>query len=119
MMNIMMTLMTQFNNKDHDRHHVFDTISGTLLIMERLTIAFLFFVAVIYTYTHSRYRIKQYLKTFSILGGFYICGMPIVVLLANQYIPQSQRNEFVFIFVETLKSICNISLTYMVSSSKS
>ena len=99
MMNIMMTLLTQLDNKEHDRHHVFDTASGTLLIIERFTIALVFFVGVIVTYVRSRYRIKQYLKKFSILGGLYICGMPIIVLWANAYIPQSQRNEFVFIVV--------------------
>ena len=118
-MNIMMTLLTQLNNKDHDRHHVFDTISGTLLMMERLTLAFLFFVGIVITYTQSRYRIKQYLKSFSVLGGLYICSMPLVVVFANYYIQPASRNEFVFIVVESLKSLCNILLTYMVSSSKS
>ena len=33
MMNIMMTLLTQFNNKNHDRYHVFDTVAGNLLII--------------------------------------------------------------------------------------
>ena len=33
LMNIMMTLLTQLGNNNHDRHHIFDTASGTLLII--------------------------------------------------------------------------------------
>lgn len=119
MMNIMTTLLTQLSNNDHDRHHVFDTAAGSVLIIERIVIGCIFFIGVLITYSKSRHRIKKYLIKFSIFGSIYICSVPIIILIANSYVPQSQRNEFVFIVVEGVKSLCNISLTYMVSSSKS
>ena len=33
LMNIVMTVLTQLGNNHHDRHHIFDTASGTLLIL--------------------------------------------------------------------------------------
>jgi hypothetical protein len=41
------------------------------------------------------------------------------VLLANRVISAKDRNEFVFVGVELTKTVCNVWLMFMVSSSKS
>ena len=59
----------------------------------------MFLVASGMTYSGARYRVKQYLKVFVPLAALYICGMPIIVLLANTTMDAKNRNEFVFILV--------------------
>ena len=92
MINIMTTLLTQIANNAHDMHHTFDAVAGTILIITRLVTALGFLVAVAWTYTNSRYRVKQFLCKFGPMGFCYICALPFIVFVANSLIEAKDRN---------------------------
>jgi hypothetical protein len=91
--NIILTLMTQVSNSNHDIHHTFDVTSGTVLIIVRLLIGVLFLLSTIKTYNESsRYRVRNFLKKFMIYGILYIYSMPVIVWMANGLIMRRERN---------------------------
>lgn len=100
-------------------HHTFDAPTGYALIFIRLSISAAFLISIFATHQHSRYRVRQFLRRFGFFGFLYLCSMPLVVYIANSIVPAPKRSEFVFISVEALKTVCNICLMYMVSSSRS
>lgn len=53
-----------------------------------------------------------------VLGGFYILSVPLIMLLV-EYIPASERKEWVFILIELGKIFINFLLAYMISYKKS
>lgn len=118
-LNVVLTLMTQLSNREHDMHHTFDAYSGSLLVWLRFVVGFGFFISLVITYQESRYKIRQFLIKFGILGFAFIFAMPTLVYVANSYLAAKDRNEFVFISVEAIKSICNILLIRMLASSQS
>jgi len=83
----------------HDRHHVFDNVGGTILIILRCIIILIFIWGCIRTYKQVRHNLKKFMVRFSILGFIYIASMPTIVGLANYMIPAKDRHEFVFITV--------------------
>jgi hypothetical protein len=117
--NIILTLMTQMANSAHDAHHTFDAPAGTLLIMTRLVVGVVFAISTLITYGQSRLKVRLFLKRFGVLGFSYICAIPMIVLVANRVVPVKDRSEFVFVGVEVTKTVCNVWLMYMVSSSRS
>ena len=118
-LNIITTVLTKLNHKSHDRHHIFDSIPGMLLIYFRIVLLLVFIVAVIMTYRSSRHRVKEFIVKFALFGGFYIAALPTIVIWANNNISDKNQNEFVFVTVETVKTICNIALTYNISFKRS
>lgn len=84
--------MTQLNNTSHDMHHTFDASTGSAIVLLRIIVGFGFILSLVYTYQHSRYRIRQFLKIFGLLGFLYICSMPIVIWIANRFISNKDRN---------------------------
>ena len=84
---------------EHDRHHVFDSIGGSILTGYRLVIGLVFIGGCICTYRNVRVNLKKFLLKFGILGWLYIISMPLVVLIANFNIHPQNRNEFVFICI--------------------
>lgn len=103
----------------HDRHHVFDNVGGTILIVFRLLLALVFIAGCIYTYRQVRHALKQFLVKFAILGFLYVASMPIIVILANYLIEPRNRHEFVFITVEVFKFATNLILAYEINSKTS
>ena len=81
---------------EHDRHHVFDSIGGNILIGYRIVIGVVFVVACLFTFRKVRINLKRFMTKFGLLGLIYIGSMPVVVLLANWKIEAKNRNEFVF-----------------------
>lgn len=84
--------MTQLSNSSHDMHHTFDAPAGWGLIVVRLIVGLGFLVSIFVTYQESRFRVREFLKKFGLLGFLYICSMPLVVLVANWMVPARQRN---------------------------
>lgn len=109
--NIILTMITKLGH-EHDRHHVFDSIGGTILTGYRLLISVVFIGGCIYTFRSVRINLKKFLCKFGVLGCLYIASMPLVVLAANYSIHPQNRNEFVFICIEIIKFTTNMILTY-------
>ncbi len=84
---------------EHDRHHLFDSVGGNILVGFRLFLALVFAGGCVYTYRNVRISLKQFLCKFSVLGFFYIASMPLVVILANYQVAARNRHEFVFICI--------------------
>ena len=97
---------------EHDRHHVFDSVGGSILTGYRIIISLVFIGACIYTYRKVRNSLKKFLLKFAVLGLLYIASMPLIVLFANATINPQNRNEFVFICIEIIKFGTNMILTY-------
>jgi len=73
-------------------HHTFDAYSGSLLVWLRFIVGFGFLISIIITYQESRYKIRQFLIKFAILGSAFIFAMPTLVYIANSYLPAKDRN---------------------------
>ena len=91
-MNIILTLMTQISNSSHDMHHTFDAYTGSILIIVRLVLSIGFLISVLVTIKNSRYRKRQFMKIFGLLGIMYILSMPLIVSIANSSISTRHRN---------------------------
>lgn len=72
--------------------HTYDAPTGSILIIIRLILGLAFLISTAVTICSSRYRIRQFLKKFSILGLGYICAMPIIVFIADRYISVKERS---------------------------
>ena len=72
-------------------HHTFDASAGMVLLIERIIVSIVFLVAVIYTSTQSRLRVRKFLFYFGILGCLYMCSTPLVVGVA-EFISRKDRN---------------------------
>lgn len=90
-MNIVLSLVAQFYNTAQDMHHTFDAPAGFILICIRVLVGLSFLVSVLVTYQSSRYRVRQFLIKFGVLGFFYLCSMPIVVFLANKMMAHNRN----------------------------
>ena len=86
-----MTIVTKIGH-EHDRHHVFDSIGGNILICYRIIIAIVFGIACFFTFRKVRISLKKFMTKFGLLGFLYIASMPVVVLLANWQISAKNRN---------------------------
>lgn len=84
---------------EHDRHHVFDSVGGSILTGYRIILSLVFIGGCIYTFRKVRISLKKFLTKFGILGLLYIASMPVIVLIANYNIYAKNRNEFVFICI--------------------
>lgn len=91
-MNAMLTMLTKIQSGEHDRHHIFDNISGYVIIGYRLLILIVFIFGVINTYFQSRMRVKNFILVFGILGGLYIASLPIIVLIGNTMVAAKDRH---------------------------
>jgi hypothetical protein len=96
--NIVITLVTKIGNS-HDRHHIFDSIGGNILLGYRIIILLVFVWGCVRTYRMVRHNLKKFLLKFAILGFIYIASTPIIIYIANSSIPAKNRNEFVFIAI--------------------
>lgn len=96
----------------HDRHHIFDSIGGVVLISFRIVIAIVFIVGCISTYRKMRHNLRRFMWKFAILGFVYVASTPLIVLAANFLLNARSRHEFVFIAVEATKFITNLLLAY-------
>ena len=96
----------------HDRHHVFDSIGGTVLITYRSLVFLIFILGCIKTYTKTRFSLKAFMIKLMILGGLYISSMPVVVIGANLLIHAKNSHEFVFIVIESIKFLTNLILAF-------
>jgi hypothetical protein len=88
---IILTVMTKLGDS-HDRHHVFDSIGGSILIGYRLILSIVFVVGCIITYRKVRINLKKFLLKLGLLGWLYIASMPLIVLFANYNIHPKNRN---------------------------
>jgi len=114
-MNAVMTLLTKIQTGIHDRHHIFDNITGFVLIGFRLIIFVVFVGGIINTYIKSRPKVKSFVLIFTLFGGLYIAAMPIIVLIGNTFISAKDRHEFVFVAMEGLKCATNIGMSMMLN----
>lgn len=113
--NVVLTVLTKLGSSNHDMHHIFDNVSGHILIGYRIIIFLIFIYAITNTYKVSRSRVKSFIIYFGILGGIYICAMPLIVWMGNVLIAPKNRHEFVFIMVEGVKCLTNIGMSYMLN----
>ena len=104
---------------EHDRHHVFDSLGGSILIGFRIIITLVFVFACFKTFKKVRINLKKFMTKFGILGFLYIASMPLVVILANWKIPPKNRHEFVFICIELIKFTTNMILGYEMNAQSS
>jgi drug/metabolite transporter (DMT)-like permease len=116
--NVIITMITKIGHS-HDVHHVFDNVGGTILMWFRLIIILIFIFGCIKTHKSVRHNLKSFLIKLSILGFIYIASTPIIVNLANYFIPARNRHEFVFIAVEITKFFSNLLFYYELNSKNS
>lgn len=90
--NSTLTILTRLGSSDHDRHHIFDNISGNIIFGFRLIILIVFICAIIHTYKTSRTKVKNFIVYFGIIGGVYIYATPIIVILGNTLIAPKNRH---------------------------
>ena len=88
---MIVTIVTKIGH-EHDRHHVFDSIGGSILIIFRTILAVVFIGACFKTFRKVRISLKKFMTKFGILGFLYIASMPLIVLLANWKIQAKNRN---------------------------
>lgn len=82
-MNALLTMLTKIQSGEHDRHHIFDNVSGYVIIGYRLLLLIVFIFGVINSYIQSRERVKSFIIVFGFFGGLYIAALPIIVLIGN------------------------------------
>jgi len=80
-----MTMISKIGHS-HDRHHIFDSTGGIVLMSYRIVIFTIFIIGIIRTYRKTRYNLKKFIIKLLILGGLYISSMPLVVFGANNMI---------------------------------
>ena len=90
--NAVMTLMAKMMTQDHDRHHIFDNISGTIMISYRVLFTIIFIGGIIYTYQISKARIKRFIVLFGILGSLYIAALPLIIFVGDKCIAAKDRH---------------------------
>jgi len=90
--NAVLTVLTRLGSSDHDRHHIFDNISGNIIFGFRGIILIVFICAIVYTYKISRAKVKSFIIYFGVVGGVYIFATPIIVLFGNIYIAPKDRH---------------------------
>lgn len=112
--NIIITIVTKIGH-EHDRHHLFDSVGGSILIVFRIVLTLVFLLGCFRTYRQVRSSLKHFMGRFVVLGLLYIGSMPGVVLLANSYVPARNRHEFVFICIEVIKFSANLVLGYQMN----
>lgn len=118
MINVIITMITKLGHS-HDVHHVFDTVGGTILMYFRVIIVLIFIFGCIKTYKEVRHNLKRFMLKLTILGFIYIASTPIIVVSANHLLPPRNRHEFVFIAVELVKFITNLTFSYEINSKNS
>lgn len=86
-----MTIITKLGH-EHDRHHVFDSVGGSILFYFRILLALVFVGGCIRTYKKVRVSLKNFMSKFGVLGVLYVGSMPLVVWLANWQVAARHRN---------------------------
>ena len=86
LINALITLLTRLSTTEHDMHHIFDNISGHIMIGYRILIALIFIIGIMNTYHKSRAKVQNFVIYFAVLGGFYILALPIIILIGNNFI---------------------------------
>ena len=82
-MNVVTTLLTKINNRHHDRHHVFDSVPGIILISYRALLLIPFLIGVVITYRSSRHKVKEFFSKFAIIEFCDIAALPLIWVWAN------------------------------------
>ena len=117
--NLVATLLTKLSTGDHDKHHVFDNITGTMIVGYRIVFVLVFIGAIIRIYRKSKAKVQSFIKSFGCFGALYIAALPLIVWIGNSYVSAKDRHEFVFVALETLKCITNIGLILMLNLERS
>jgi hypothetical protein len=91
-MNTVLTLLTKIQSGIHDRHHMFDNITGYVIIGFRLILLVIFIGGAINTYLKSREKVKKFFAMFIVFGGIYIAALPIIVLIGNTMVKAKDRH---------------------------
>lgn len=92
LINTVLTLLSKFATNTHDRHHLFDDFSGTIIIIYRLLFVLIFVVGIMFTYTKSRIKVKKFIILFGVFGSLYISAVPIIIFISNNWIPAKDRH---------------------------
>lgn len=88
---VILTLLNKITDGAHDKYHMYDTIPSYLLVFFKFITILIFAGGCIKTIYQSKdSRVKNIIYEILILGSFYILSVP-GVMLAVEYIPQSQR----------------------------
>ncbi len=113
-------MLSKLGHEAHDRHHMFDTLAGSVLLFYRLFLVFMFLMGIAKTYKYAnRKEVKLFLLKFIPPACGYLLSLPALVLFVNWYVAPRNRLEYLWILVETVKIICNISMSYMFTSENS
>lgn len=91
-MNAVLTLLTKIQSGIHDRHHMFDNITGYVIIGFRLLLLVVFLGGAFNTYMKSREKVKKFFIMFIVLGGIYVAALPIIVLMGNSMVEAKNRH---------------------------
>jgi hypothetical protein len=85
--NALLTLLTKLQSDEHDRHHIFDNISGHVMIGYRVLILIVFVIAITTTYLKTSVaKTQKFIIAFGIFGSLYIAAMPIIILMGNNFV---------------------------------
>ena len=90
--NAVLTLLSKFATNSHDRHHLFDDFSGSIIIIYRLLFVLIFIAGITYTYTKSRTKVKKFIVFFGFFGSLYISAVPIIIFISNNWIAPKDRH---------------------------
>lgn len=91
-MNAVLTLLTKIQSGIHDRHHMFDNVTGYVIIGFRLILLVIFIGGAINTYSKSREKVKKFFALFIIFGTIYVAALPIIVLIGNTMVKAKDRH---------------------------
>ena len=73
-------------------HHIFDNISGHIIIGYRIVLILIFCFAILNTYEKSRSKVKSFIMYFGILGAVYILALPFIIWIGNIFIAAIDRH---------------------------
>jgi hypothetical protein len=91
-MNAVLTLLTKIQSGIHDRHHMFDNITGYVIIGFRLLLLIIFMGGAINTYYKSSEKVKKFFAIFILFGGIYVAALPFIVIIGNTMVKAKDRH---------------------------
>lgn len=91
-MNAVLTLLTKIQSGIHDRHHMFDNVTGYVIIGFRILLLVIFIGGAINTYMKSREKVKSFFLVFIVFGTLYVAALPIIVLIGNTMVMAKDRH---------------------------
>jgi hypothetical protein len=96
---VILSIFTKINDNEHDKDHMFDSISGIILIGYRFMILIVFLAGLYITVPITQSKKKNFYYSFGPLGIFYISSLPILLLLADSISSKSGQQKLILMSI--------------------